>query len=246
MSQDREMKIFMASAAQKARRYEESVNFFKAAVLLDPKLSESEQKLFLQVYKSCVDLRRNDILFISSIKEYQQCKKCTLKVDALDIYQKKLYNELAAFCYEVISLIDNFILVKASSPEETVLYLKTKADFYRYLAETLSEQDGFPLSSKAHELYLEAINTSKSSILPTHPVYCNTILNYSVYLHEILKHKSDALIIAEDFVEKIKDLEQIDQEPVSEETHQIIQRIKQNVDMWKKESNNNSDSDAES
>lgn len=136
MSQDRDMKIFMATAAQKAQRYEDSVNFIKSAILIDPKLSDNEQKLFLQVYKACVDLRRNDIQFIISVEKYQQKKKRAQIVDQLEEYYRKLYNELASYCYEIISLIDNFIIVKATTAEEKIFYLTIKADFYRYLSES--------------------------------------------------------------------------------------------------------------
>lgn len=235
MSQDRDMKIFMATAAQKAQRYEDSVNFIKSAILIDPKLSDNEQKLFLQVYKACVDLRRNDIQFIISVEKYQQKKKRVQIADKLEEYYRKLYNELSAYCYEIISLIDNFIIVKATTAEEKIFYLTIKADFYRYLSESLSENDAFNLTSKANEFYKESINTAKSSISPASPIYCNTILNYSVFLYEILQHKSDGLIIAEDFVGKIQDIESDEPGFLSTETLEIIKRIKENVDMWNRE-----------
>lgn len=244
MTQTKDSNFFMAIAAQKAQRYEESANFIKAAILIDPILAENEQKIFLQVYKACIDLRRNDIQFIISVKDYQQKRKRLQIVDALDMYQKKLYNELAAYCYEILSLIDNFTIVNATTPEEKIFYLTFKADCYRYLSESLSEKDGFTLTSKANELYKESINTAKSSISPANSIYCNTILNYSVFLYETLKNKDDGLIIADDFVGKIQDLE--DNEPgfLTEETKGIIKRIKENVEMWNREIKNpNSDDD---
>ena len=38
-------------------------------------------------------------------------------------------------CNDVLSLLDKFLIAKASNPESQVFYLKMKGDYYRYLSE---------------------------------------------------------------------------------------------------------------
>ena len=43
--------------------------------------------------------------------------------------------ELRDICNDVLSLLDKFLIAKASNPESQVFYLKMKGDYYRYLSE---------------------------------------------------------------------------------------------------------------
>jgi 14-3-3 protein beta/theta/zeta len=50
-------------------------------------------------------------------------------------YREKVETELREICQEVLSLLDKFLIPKASNAESKVFYLKMKGDYYRYLAE---------------------------------------------------------------------------------------------------------------
>ena len=50
-------------------------------------------------------------------------------------YREKVEKELRDICQDVLGLLDNFLIPKASNAESKVFYLKMKGDYYRYLAE---------------------------------------------------------------------------------------------------------------
>ncbi|OHS99521.1 14-3-3-like protein GF14 epsilon [Tritrichomonas foetus] len=237
MSNERDMMIFMAQSCLKMKRYEDSIKFIKDAILIDAKLDEKERNLFSLAYKKSVDNRRNVLQFIATVLALQQKKECKEKVDKLNSYQNRLYNELSTLSYECIDYIDRFIFKNVENTDEKIFFLKLKADHYRYMAESLPESERWQSSSAAHQSYEESIKMAKSSLSPTNPVYINTILNYSVFLHEILKRYDDALTISEDFLEKLDEIIQSIPDSLTNEMKSIVKRIKGNVDMWKKMQN---------
>ena len=50
-------------------------------------------------------------------------------------YREKVEKELRDICNDVLSLLDKFLIAKASNAESKVFYLKMKGDYYRYLSE---------------------------------------------------------------------------------------------------------------
>ena len=49
--------------------------------------------------------------------------------------QRASRTELSDICNDVLSLLDKYLVAKASTAESKVFYLKMKGDYYRYLSE---------------------------------------------------------------------------------------------------------------
>ena len=49
--------------------------------------------------------------------------------------------ELRDICNDVLGLLDNFLIPKASNAESKVFYLKMKGDYFRYLSEVAQGDD---------------------------------------------------------------------------------------------------------
>ena len=56
-------------------------------------------------------------------------------------YREKVENELREICNDVLGLLDNFLIPKASNAESKVFYLKMKGDYFRYLSEVATGDD---------------------------------------------------------------------------------------------------------
>ena len=56
-------------------------------------------------------------------------------------YREKVENELRDICNDVLRLLDDFLIPKASNAESKVFYLKMKGDYFRYLSEVASGDD---------------------------------------------------------------------------------------------------------
>ena len=56
-------------------------------------------------------------------------------------YREKVEKELRDICNDVLALLDNFLIAKASNAESKVFYLKMKGDYFRYLSEVAQGDD---------------------------------------------------------------------------------------------------------
>ena len=67
---------------------------------------------------------------ISSIE--QKTEGSERKQQMAKEYREKIEKELREICGDVLSLLDKYLIPKASNAESKVFYLKMKGDYYRY------------------------------------------------------------------------------------------------------------------
>ena len=86
-----------------------------------------------------VGARRSSWRVISSIEQKTEGseKKCQMAKE----YREKVEKELRDICTDVLGLLDNFLIAKASNAESKVFYLKMKGDYFRYLSEVAQGDD---------------------------------------------------------------------------------------------------------
>lgn len=117
---------------------------------------------------------------ISSIEQKSDPTKQTIARS----YRDKIEEELKTICQEVLDLLDEHLIVKASTPESKVFYLKMKGDYYRYLAEVAGEERA-EIVNNSKLAYEGAFDISKGEMAPTHPIRLGLALNFSVFYYEI-------------------------------------------------------------
>merc|ERR1719234_574377 len=98
----------------------------KAVTETGVELSNEERNLLSVAFKNVVGARRSSWRVISSIEKKQAMAK---------EYREKVEKELRDICQDVLALLDNFLIAKASNAESKVFYLKMKGDYFRYLSE---------------------------------------------------------------------------------------------------------------
>ena len=96
-------------------------------------MSNEERNLLSVAYKNVVGARRSSWRVISSIE--QKTEGSEKKQQMAKEYREKVEKELREICNDVLSLLDKFLIVKATAAESQVFYLKMKGDYFRYLAE---------------------------------------------------------------------------------------------------------------
>merc|ERR1712002_332939 len=92
-----------------------------------------ERNLLSVAYKNVVGARRSSWRVISSIE--QKTEGSEKKQQLAKEYKEKVEQELKDICNDVLELLTNHLIAKASNAESKVFYLKMKGDYYRYLAE---------------------------------------------------------------------------------------------------------------
>lgn len=175
--------IEMVKLCQCTNRFREMATNMKQIIEMGVQLSEEEREYLLIAYKSNVDANRQSIEAIAMLnntnKEYRQKM-------IIEIYKKTIVDELINVCHEVLSLLDEYLLPNTNDIESKIFYLRMKGDFGRYLAE-VSNGDDWNVSVKmAKESYQESINLSSNYFSPAHPIHLSLIVNYSIFLFDIL------------------------------------------------------------
>ncbi|KAH0521717.1 14-3-3 protein zeta/delta [Microtus ochrogaster] len=94
-------------------------------------------------------------------------------------YREKIETELRDICNAVLSLLEKFLIPKASQAKSKVFYLKMKGDYYRYLAEVAAGDDKKGTVDQSQQAYQEAFEISKKEMQPAHPIRLSLALNLS-------------------------------------------------------------------
>ena len=175
-----------AKLAEQAERYDDMAASMKAVTESGIELSNEERNLLSVAYKNVVgarwvtracpgaDLkpwhyfRRSSWRVISSIE--QKTEGSEKKQQLAKEYREKIEKELRDICNDVLSLLDKFLIAKASNAESKVFYLKMKGDYYRYLAEVAIGDAKAAVVDDSQKAYQDAFDISKSAMQPTHPI----------------------------------------------------------------------------
>ncbi len=132
----------------------------------------------------------------------------------------------------MLSLIDDYLIKKANSDESKVFYLKMKGDYYRYLAEFLTGTENADVANNSMNSY-EKANEIAKKLSETNPIKLGLALNFSVFHYEVKNDPKAACEIASKaFDSAIHKLESIEDEQYKDSTT-ILQLLKENIDMWK-------------
>merc|ERR1712024_379883 len=147
-------------------------------------------------------------------------------------YREKIEKELNDICGDVLNLLDEHLIAKASNPESKVFYLKMKGDYYRYLAEVAVGDEKKTVVENSQKAYVEATEISKKEMNPTHPMHLGLALNHSVFSYEILNAPEEACKLAQTaFDEAIAELDTLDEHSYKDSTL-IMQLLRDNLTIW--------------
>jgi len=238
---NREDSVTQAKFAEQAERYDDMAAAMKAVTEGGVELTNEERNLLSVAYKNVVGSRRSAWRVISSIEQKVGSgdRKQTLARD----FRSKIENELKEICREVLSLLDNHLIAKATNPESKVFYLKMKGDYFRYLAEVASGDERTKIVSDSQEAYQAAFDISKSEMTPTHPIRLGLALNFSVFYYEILNSPERACFLAKQaFDDAIAELDTLNEESYKDSTL-IMQLLRDNLTLWTSDTQGDGDDD---
>jgi len=147
-------------------------------------------------------------------------------------YREKVEQELRDICNDVLKLLDNFLIPKASNAESKVFYLKMKGDYFRYLSEVAQGDDRKAVVDDSQKAYQDAFEISKSKMQPTHPIRLGLALNFSVFYYEILNSPDKACQLAKQaFDDAIAELDTLNEDSYKDSTL-IMQLLRDNLTLW--------------
>ncbi|XP_071054863.1 14-3-3 protein zeta-like [Onthophagus taurus] len=147
-------------------------------------------------------------------------------------YREKVEKELREICYDVLGLLDKYLIPKASNAESKVFYLKMKGDYYRYLAEVATGDARNTVVEDSQKAYQEAFDIAKSKMQSTHPIRLGLALNFSVFYYEIINSPARACHLAKQaFDDAIAELDTLNEDSYKDSTL-IMQLLRDNLTLW--------------
>jgi len=228
-AQSRDDAVAMAKLAEQAERYDDMAASMKTVTEMDTELSNEERNLLSVAYKNVVGARRSSWRVVSSIAgKAEESSKEKIAHD----YRKKIEQELQDICDQVLALLDQHLIPKASNSESRVFYLKMKGDYYRYLAEVAPPSHREETMKNSADAYQGAFEISTVDMAPTHPIRLGLALNYSVFHYEINGAPSKACALAKQaFDDAIAELDTLNEESYKDSTL-IMQLLRDNLTLW--------------
>lgn len=226
---ERDELVQRAKLAEQAERYDDMAAAMKKVTERGEELSNEERNLLSVAYKNVVGARRSSWRVISSIE--QKTEGNERKQGMAREYREKVEKELRDICEDVLKLLDNFLIAKASNAESQVFYLKMKGDYYRYLAEVASA-DKSAVVNESKNAYQAAMDVAKGQMQPTHPIRLGLALNFSVFFYEIQNAPEQACQLAKQaFEEAIAELDTLNEDSYKDSTL-IMQLLRDNLTLW--------------
>jgi len=229
MSQREEI-VQRAKLAEQAERYDDMAAAMKTVTETSGELSNEERNLLSVAYKNVVGARRSSWRVISSIE--QKTEGSERKQQMAKEYREKVEKELNDICKDVLNLLDQHLIAKASNDESKVFYLKMKGDYYRYLSEVAHGDERAAVVDDSRKAYEDAFEISKQKMQSTHPIRLGLALNFSVFYYEILNSPDKACQLAKQaFDEAIAELDTLNEDSYKDSTL-IMQLLRDNLTLW--------------
>ena len=139
--------------------------------------------------------------------------------------------ELEETCNDAVQMCET-LLASAVGGEETVFFMRMRADLLRYLAERGDADQRDALRATAEAAYLDAICEIEVSFAPTHPMRLAMGLSRAVQLYEVEGNLAAACALAQSTI----DAAEAEIDPLDEEAHKdsqlVLQLLRDNLATW--------------
>jgi 14-3-3 protein epsilon len=228
----RDKSVYFAKLAEQAERYDEMSEKMQDVAKAGEELSVEERNLLSVAYKNAVGSRRAAWRIITSVMSKETSKGNTDQAAYAKEYCIKVEAELTKLCNTILEILDGNLIPKATNGESKVFYQKMKADYYRYIAEFSETQKKSEASESARAAYEEAQKVAEKDLAVTHPIRLGLLLNYSVFLYEVLDNPDDACKMARSAFEyAIAELDNVAEDSYKDSTL-IMQLLRDNLTLW--------------
>jgi len=230
---DTETLLYLARVAEQSERYDDMISFVKQFVnQADKELSVEERNILSVAYKNVVGSRRASWRVLSALEHKEERKGNSSNKESAALYKQEVESELESLCKEVLFLLEEKLIPKASSVEARVFYQKMKGDYFRYMCEFVSGGKRDENAQAAQKSYEEAMKMAEEEMNTTDPIRLGLVLNFSVFHYEITGNRNAARQMSQKaFDEAIKDLDNVSEETYKDSTL-IMQLLRDNLQLW--------------
>ena len=226
--------LFLTKLFNCSENYPDMVKAINKYIELNPKLSKEENKLLCNAYKNVVSDKRNSLQILLNYAKKEESKPVN-KLHEISIIKEKIISELKEIFKEIHSMLDRYLIPNAQDSESKILYMKLKADYYRYHCEFAEDEEFEEISNNARKMYKEAFDLAEKELPLYNEVRLGLVLNYSVFEYDIMDNKNEGLEMASKiYNDTMKILDDVEKKRSSDNLL-LIQIIKENINIWSNE-----------
>ena len=226
--------LFLTKLFNCSENYPDMVKAINKYIELNPKLSKEENKLLCNAYKNVVSDKRNSLQILLNYAKKEESKPVN-KLHEISIIKEKIISELKEIFKEIHSMLDRYLIPNAQDSESKILYMKLKADYYRYHCEFAEGEEFEEISNNARKMYKEAFDLAEKELPLYNEVRLGLVLNYSVFEYDIMDNKNEGLEMASKiYNDSMKILDEVEKKRSSDNLL-LIQIIKENINIWSNE-----------
>lgn len=231
-----EENIFMARVAEQAERFDDMVSFLQEVIKAKTDDFTTEERNLLSVgFKNQIGSKRTAIRTISAIEQNPKYSKFN---EGLSQYKKRIEGELFDQCNNIVAVVKESCLPKATADETKAFFYKMIGDYFRYVAECSQGDKLETVKNGALENY-QLASTTCQTLNACNPIRLGLALNFSVFHYEVMNNHKMACELGEqaltDALEKIDDVD----EETFRDAKSIIELLKENLSLWKEEEDQN-------
>ena len=226
--------LFLIKLFRDTENYPDMVKAMNKYIELNPKLLKDEKKLLCDAYKNIISDKRNSLHILSSLSLKEESKQ-TNKMHEILIIKEKIQSELKTIFQDIHSIIDRYLIPNAQDSESKILYMKLKADYFRYHCEFAEGDEFEEVSNNARKMYKQTFDLAEKELPLYNEVRLGLILNYSVFEYDIMDNKNEGYEMAlKTYNDTMKILDDVEKKRASENLL-LIQLIKENINIWSNE-----------
>ena len=226
--------LFLIKLFRATENYANMVKAMNLYIELNPTLLKEEKKFLCEAYKNIVSDKRNSLHILSNLSIKEESKQ-TNKMQQISIIKEKIKSELKPILQENLTILDKYLIPNAQDSESKILYMKLKADYYRYHCEFAEGDEFEEESNNARKMYKEAFDFAENELPLYNEIRLGLILNYSVFEYDVMDNKKEAYEMAlKTYNETMKILDDVEKKRASDNLL-LIQLIKENLNNWNNE-----------
>ena len=231
--------IFLFILNEHARKVDELALFMKEIINENnPNENIGENDLIFYHTKLTAKADRLVIQAMNNIEEKERKKNDSSFLPYILDYKELILDEFNEKCKNIINLIETKYLPNEKENESRGNYLKTLADYYRYLIEFTEVSKKKQLIENCKKYYLEA-ETILNGFSCLNENKIGLLLNYSVFCYEILEDHKEAIKIAKSavlkFEEKQKKFNINSNDEKYKDSFKIYELMKDNLKTWEED-----------
>ena len=229
-------KLYLARVCHLSGLPEEALKYIEEVIILkNGDINEEEKNLLFNSLKTLINFRRESWRTINAL-ESKEIKNNSHLLPRVTELKLSLAEEIKKLVDKGIELIDKKLLKENISDELKVMYHKIKGDYIRYIIELTSkdkEEEINILKDQADENYKIGLNLSESlNNLSTTKI--SLILNYSVFLYEVIKDYKNAYVLANNtYQTTMKSLNEDNYDlSLLKDLNKMLNILKENISKW--------------